>query len=92
MVPAPYASACVAIAGEDATKARLVRDGAESLGGEFFLAEDWLLHHIWAAGAGAAKAAQDSMSTSNPAEFQSLTVEGSPALSRDAVAAALRSG
>jgi len=57
-VPAPYANARIAIAGEDAMKARLVDDGAESLGGEFFLAPDWLVHQTWTAGRVAAEAAQ----------------------------------
>lgn len=39
-------------------KARLVEDGAESLGGEFFLADDWLVHKTWTAGRVAAEAAQ----------------------------------
>lgn len=56
--PAPYANARVAIAGEDAMKARLVKDGAESLGGEFFLADDWLVHAAWTSGRVTAEAAQ----------------------------------
>lgn len=47
---APYANAEVAIAGEDAMKKRLVDGNAEGLGGEFFLAEEWLVHKTWAAG------------------------------------------
>jgi hypothetical protein len=47
---APYSNAAVAIVGEDAMKARLVQERAESLGGEFFLAEEWLIHSTWAAG------------------------------------------
>ncbi|MCF6122069.1 hypothetical protein EN904_26900 [Mesorhizobium sp. M7A.F.Ca.CA.001.07.2.1] len=58
---APYASAEIAIAGEDAMKKRLVEDGAEVLGGEFFLADDNLIYRIWAAGSNAAKAAQDGL-------------------------------
>ncbi|NTF34120.1 hypothetical protein [Rhizobium skierniewicense] len=47
---APYSSARVAIVGEDAMKRRLVTEGAEVLGGEFFLVEDWLIHSTWSAG------------------------------------------
>ncbi len=54
---APYPNACVAIAGEDAMKARLENDDAKSLGGEFFLADDNLVIRTWAAGANAAKEA-----------------------------------
>jgi hypothetical protein len=50
----PYPNAAVAIAGEDAMKARLVNDGAECLGGEFFLAEEGLVIRTWAAGNNAA--------------------------------------
>ena len=39
-------------------KARLVNGGAESLGGEFFLADNWLLHKTWTAGQVAADEAQ----------------------------------
>jgi hypothetical protein len=46
----PYPNAQVAIAGEDAMKARLVKDGAESLGGEFFLADEGLVIRTWSAG------------------------------------------
>lgn len=55
---APYANAEIAIAGEDAMKKRLVEDGAEVLGGEFFLADDNLVYRTWAAGNNAAKKAQ----------------------------------
>ncbi|MGR9392120.1 hypothetical protein ACU8OL_03840 [Rhizobium leguminosarum] len=55
---APYANAEVAIAGEDAMKKRLVDQGAEVLGGEFFLAEDWLIYNTWIAGKVAAENAQ----------------------------------
>jgi hypothetical protein len=55
---APYANAEIAIAGEDAMKKRLVEDGAEVLGGEFFLADDNLLYRTWAAGNNAAMEAQ----------------------------------
>jgi len=61
--PAPYANARIAIAGEDAMKARLVQDGAESLGGEFFLADDWLVHQTWTAGRLASEAAQAIVAT-----------------------------
>ena len=54
----PYANAKVAIAGEDAMKRRLVDEKAKVLGGEFFLAEEWLVHKTWAAGNHAAKSAQ----------------------------------
>ncbi len=60
-VTPPYANARVAIAGEDAMKARLVEGGAESLGGEFFLAEDWLVLKTWSAGRFAAEAAQSAI-------------------------------
>jgi len=46
----PYPCAEVAIAGEDAMKRRLVEQGAESLGREFYFAEDWLVHKTWSAG------------------------------------------
>ncbi|MFA6153954.1 hypothetical protein [Mesorhizobium sp.] len=58
---APYASAEIAIAGEDAMKKRLVEDGAEVLGGEFFLADDNLIYRTWAAGSNASRAAQDEL-------------------------------
>jgi hypothetical protein len=68
--PAPYANARIAIAGEDAMKARLVDGGAESLGGEFFFAEEWLVHHTWTAGRVSAEAAQaaltDQVETATP--------------------------
>lgn len=54
---APYPNAAVAIVGEDAMKKRLVDDGAKILGGEFFLAEEWLIHSTWAAGNYAAERA-----------------------------------
>lgn len=41
-------------------KKRLVEDGAEVLGGEFFLAEDNLIYRNWAAGNNAARDAQES--------------------------------
>ncbi|MFC5386503.1 hypothetical protein ACFPLB_11045 [Aquamicrobium segne] len=56
---APYANADIAIAGEDAMKKRLVEDGAEVLGGEFFLADESLMHRTWAAGNNAARATQE---------------------------------
>jgi hypothetical protein len=68
--PAPYANARIAIAGEDAMKARLVEDGAESLGGEFFIAADWLIQTTWAAGQYVAKRAQ--------AEFDAIAVKDLP--------------
>ncbi len=46
----PYPNAEVAIAGEDAMKARLANEGGESLGGEFFLAEEGLIIRTWSAG------------------------------------------
>jgi hypothetical protein len=46
----PYQNAEIAIAGEDAMKARLVKDGGESLGGEFFLADEGLVIRTWNAG------------------------------------------
>ncbi len=57
-LPAPYSNARVAIVGEDAMKARLVDEKAEVLGGEFFLAEEWLAHHTWTAGRVAAEEAE----------------------------------
>lgn len=65
LFPAPmpdealYSNAAVAIVGEDAMKKRLIDGKAEVLGGEFFLAEDWLVHKTWAAGNHAALQAQD---------------------------------
>jgi len=55
---APYANAAVAIVGEDAMKKRLVDEKAKVLGGEFFLAEDWLVHKTWVAGNYAAQQEQ----------------------------------
>lgn len=57
--PAPYSNARVAIVGEDAMKRRLVTEGAKVLGGEFFLAEDWLVHSTWRAGKFAAEKAME---------------------------------
>lgn len=59
----PYANAKIAITGEDAMKKRLVDEKARSLGGEFFLAEDWLVHKTWIAGNFAAKQAQEKTET-----------------------------
>jgi len=39
-------------------KKRLVDEKARVLGGEFFLAEDWLVHKTWSAGNHAAQQAQ----------------------------------
>jgi hypothetical protein len=58
---APYSNANVAIAGEDAMKQRLVNEKAEVLGGEFFLADDWLVHSTWTAGTYAAERAQGAL-------------------------------
>lgn len=55
----PYSNARIAIAGEDAMKKRLIDENAGILGGEFFLAEDWLVHKTWAAGNHAAQQAED---------------------------------
>ena len=55
--PPPYPNARVAIAGEDAMKKRLVEEGAEVLGGEFFLADDGLVIRTWYAGKFAADSA-----------------------------------
>lgn len=57
----PYANAKVAIAGEDAMKKRLVDEKAKVLGGEFFLAEEWLVYKTWSAGNHAAKQAQNEL-------------------------------
>jgi hypothetical protein len=46
--------------GEDAMKKRLVDEGAEVLGGEFFLAEEWLVHNTCNAGKFAAETAKAS--------------------------------
>ena len=54
--PAPYPSAAVAIAGEDAMKRRLVQEGADILGGEFFLADEGQIIRAWYAGKSAAEA------------------------------------
>lgn len=56
---APYSNAQIAIAGEDEMKKRLVSGKAEVLGGEFFLAEDWLVYKTWLAGKYAAQEAQE---------------------------------
>jgi hypothetical protein len=68
---APYPNARIAIAGEDAMKARLENDGAKSLGREFFLADEGLVIRTWAAGANAANEAlkklQPNLATSLPA-------------------------
>lgn len=60
-VPAdpPFSNASVAIRGEDAMKRRLVEHRAEVLGGEFFLAEDRLVHETWSAGTCAAREAEE---------------------------------
>lgn len=50
----PYPNAEVAIAGEDAMKARLQGGDSESLGGEFFLAEESFVGLAWGAGLNAA--------------------------------------
>lgn len=47
---APYPSAEVAIAGEDAMKARLTKEGAETLGREFYLADSGLVIRTWNVG------------------------------------------
>lgn len=60
---APYSNAAVAIVGEDAMKKRLVDMKAKVLGGEFFLAEDWLVNKTWSAGNYAAQQAQDKHSS-----------------------------
>lgn len=57
----PYRNAQVAIVGEDAMKKKLVDEEAISLGGEFFLAEDWLVHKTWFAGKVAAEKAQQQL-------------------------------
>lgn len=54
----PYPNADVAIVGEDAMKKRLVEEKAEVLGGEFFLADEWLVHNTWSAGNFAAREAE----------------------------------
>jgi len=64
-LPAPYSNARVAIAGEDAMKARLVDEKAEVLGGEFFLAEEWLVHKTWTAGRVAAERAEQSLASAS---------------------------
>ena len=46
----PYPNAEVAIAGEDAMKKRLQDGGCESLGGEFFLADENFIGLAWGAG------------------------------------------
>lgn len=55
--PAPFPNASVAIVGEDAMKKRLVDSDAEVLGGEFFLADEWLVQKTWSAGQYAAEQA-----------------------------------
>ena len=59
---APYPNAEIAIVGEDAMKKRLVEAGAEVLGGEFFLAEEWLVQKTWSAGQYAAEQANGEFS------------------------------
>jgi hypothetical protein len=54
----PYSCAEVAIAGEDAMKAKLVDVQAKSLGREFFLADANSLQQAWGAGVAAAEAKQ----------------------------------
>jgi hypothetical protein len=54
--PPPYPDAMVAITGEDAMKKRLVDEGAEVLGGEFFLADEGQIIRTWYAGKYAADA------------------------------------
>lgn len=54
--PPPYPDARVAIIGEDAMKKRLVDEGAEVLGGEFFLADEGQMIRTWYAGKYAADA------------------------------------
>ena len=51
----PYPNAEVAITGEDAMKARLQGGDCESLGGEFFLAEESFVSLAWGAGLNAAQ-------------------------------------
>jgi hypothetical protein len=53
--PTPYPNAAVAIAGEDAMKKRLVEEGQECLGGEFFLADEGSVIRTWNAGKFAAQ-------------------------------------
>jgi hypothetical protein len=55
----PYPNAMVAITGEDAMKKRLVDEGAEVLGGEFFLADEGQIIRTWYAGKYAADTAND---------------------------------
>lgn len=55
---APYPDAATAIKGEDAMKARLFKGGARVLGGEFYLAEEWLVRKCWIAGKMAAEGAE----------------------------------
>ncbi|MEQ8710244.1 MAG: hypothetical protein RIC36_14730 [Rhodospirillales bacterium] len=62
---APYPNADVAIAGEDAMKARLVDEGAESLGGEFFLAPEWLVCQTWFTGTNEAEKKKAEFSVGN---------------------------
>lgn len=65
MEPAPYANGAVALKGEDAMKARLVNEGAEWLGGEYYLTEEWLVSSAWTAGRVEAEAAQAAFEASN---------------------------
>lgn len=53
-VDPPYPNAEVAIAGEDAMKKRLQDGGCESLGGEFYLADENFISLAWGAGLNAA--------------------------------------
>jgi hypothetical protein len=63
---APYSNASIAIVGEDAMKKRLVDEKAEVLGGEFFLADEWLVHSTWNAGNYAAEQAQSALGEKKP--------------------------
>lgn len=51
----PYPDAATAIIGEDVMKARLFKEDARVLGGEFYLAEAWLVQKCWTAGKRAAE-------------------------------------
>ncbi|AYV47073.1 hypothetical protein C1707_12835 [Caulobacter flavus] len=69
-LPPPYSNAAIAIAGEDMMKKRLVDENAEALGGEFFLADEWLVHSTWAAGRAEADNAEKNFQITETREDQ----------------------
>jgi len=72
--PPPYPHEKIALAGEDAMKKRLVDNGAESLGVEFFLADDGLVVRTWYAGKFAADSAAETEAEQSAALISSFAV------------------